>query len=562
MLFRKPLPVRFVLHAVLIAGGAIFSLPFLWMFGTSMMTDKEIYRPGFHLLPNPPRPRPVSPYIDPQQTEQFERPEQIAESVWPEWRSQVKQAVRATMHELAVPYPSQIDPTEAEAEAIKHVWQQVHARMSPDVWRANDLPTLVAAIDKYVTADTVRNAIDACYRRFCVSHVQIRTRDFRQFKLTDPDRLADVWQVESGPARLVSAGQAAERHLEVRYNFNEGDALALVATLDLPTDSDKVLQVRISRRADETWHQLTAEIEMDGKLYETQRTEYMLNDNWGELLLQFYDPNLDEDPLRIKTWTAVKQVKSGPEYDHGPRRLLVRLRLAHSSKTEAWFGKAIHNYREALRHVPFWRYAATSVVLVILNIVLTLLSCSLVAYAFARLSWPGRDVLFMVLLGTMMIPGQVTMIPGFVIIRVLGWYNTLTPLWAFAAFGSAFNIFLLRQFMKGIPKDLEDAARIDGCGFLRVYWHVMMPLVKPTLAAIAIFTFMGTWNDFMGPLIYINDQRLYTLALGLFAFMTIQGGNQAMMMAGSIIMTVPIIVIFFFAQKYFIQGVTLTGMKA
>ena len=209
-----------------------------------------------------------------------------------------------------------------------------------------------------------------------------------------------------------------------------------------------------------------------------------------------------------------------------------------------------------------WRYAATSFALVALNIVLMVLSSSLAAYAFARLQWPGRDFMFVLLLGTLMIPQQVTLIPGFIIMKWLGWYNTLNPLWIGAAFGSAFNIFLLRQFMKGIPTDLEDAARIDGCGFLRIWWHIMLPLVKPTLAAIAVFTFIGTWNDFMTPLIYLNDQRLYPLSLGLFQLQTVLGTNYAMMMAGSIIMTLPVIVVFFFAQKYFVQGITLTGMKA
>jgi ABC-type glycerol-3-phosphate transport system permease component len=164
-------------------------------------------------------------------------------------------------------------------------------------------------------------------------------------------------------------------------------------------------------------------------------------------------------------------------------------------------------------------------------------------------------------LATMMIPGQVTMIPYFLIVRSLGWYNTLYPLWVGSFFAGAFNVFLLRQFLKGIPRDLEDAAKIDGCGFWRVYWHIMLPLIKPTLAAIAIFTFMGVWNEFMGPLIYLTDQRLYPLALGLYAFNVSSGGSMGMMMAGSLLMTVPVVVIFFFAQKYFIQGVTLTGMK-
>ena len=160
-----------------------------------------------------------------------------------------------------------------------------------------------------------------------------------------------------------------------------------------------------------------------------------------------------------------------------------------------------------------------------------------------------------------MIPHQVMMIPQFLIWKNLGGYNTLAPLWVGAAFGNAFFIFLLRQFMKGIPRDLEDAARIDGCGFLRIYWHVILPLVKPSLAAIAIFTFLGAWNNFMGPLIFIADQRLYPLAFGLYAFSVQVSANPALTMAGSFLMTVPVIVAFFFAQRYFIQGVTLTGMK-
>jgi len=128
-------------------------------------------------------------------------------------------------------------------------------------------------------------------------------------------------------------------------------------------------------------------------------------------------------------------------------------------------------------------------------------------------------------------------------------------------FGSAFFIFLLRQFMMTIPKDLEDAAKIDGCGFFGIYWHVMMPLIKPTIATIAIFTFTGTWNNFMGPLIYVNDERLFPLALGLFKFSLASGADTGLMMASSFLMTLPIIILFFYAQKYFIQGIALTGTK-
>jgi ABC-type glycerol-3-phosphate transport system permease component len=196
-----------------------------------------------------------------------------------------------------------------------------------------------------------------------------------------------------------------------------------------------------------------------------------------------------------------------------------------------------------------------------MNIIGQLFACSLVAYAFSRLRWFGRDVFFVILLSTMMLPPQVTMVPVFLIFKALGWYNTLRPLWVPSLFGAAFFIFLLRQFFMTIPRDLEDAAKIDGCGPFGIYWRIMLPLVKPALATVAIFQFLGTWNDFMGPLIYIGDERLTPLSLGLFNFRMEHGAEWGMLMAASLLMTLPAVVIFFFAQRYFIQGITLTGVK-
>jgi multiple sugar transport system permease protein len=279
---------------------------------------------------------------------------------------------------------------------------------------------------------------------------------------------------------------------------------------------------------------------------------------WTTLTWQF--PSADDVSNKIKTWTILEDI--GPATD-ALAADQIRLDLFVNQTTElgAAYNKTIRNYERVLDHIPFWRYVLVSVFLVFANIVLTLLFSSLVAYAFSRITWPGRDFCFILMLATMMIPGQVTMIPHFLIWESIGAYNTLTPLWLSAAFGNAFFIFLLRQFMLGIPRDLEDAARLDGCGFLRIYWHVVLPLVKPSLAAIAIFTFMGAWNDFLGPLIYIADQRLYSLAFGLYAFAVQVSNSPTLTMAASVLMVTPVIIVFFLAQKYFVEGVTLTGMK-
>ncbi|MCC6443298.1 MAG: carbohydrate ABC transporter permease [Armatimonadetes bacterium] len=196
-----------------------------------------------------------------------------------------------------------------------------------------------------------------------------------------------------------------------------------------------------------------------------------------------------------------------------------------------------------------------------LGIAAMLFSSSLVAYSFARLRWPGRDFLFVVLLATMMLPGEVTMIPVFLIFKGLGWVDTLQPLWVGNLFAGAFNVFLLRQFFLTIPTELEDAAKIDGCGFFTIYWRIMLPLIKPALAALTIMQFMGSWNDFMGPLIYISSIEKMTGSYALQLFQSAHTGEWSMLMAAATLWTLPVLAVFFFTQKYFIQGITLTGIK-
>ena len=223
------------------------------------------------------------------------------------------------------------------------------------------------------------------------------------------------------------------------------------------------------------------------------------------------------------------------------------------------------NYTAALDFLPEEThkgllYLWNTVYITLLSILGTLLSSSLVAYSFARLRWPGRDTMFGLLLATMMLPSAVTMIPVFLIFRTLGWYDTLKPLWIGSFFAGAFSVFLLRQFFMTIPTELEDAAKIDGCNYFGIYWRIMLPLIKPALAALTIMTFMGTWNNFMGPLIYLNSPEKMTLAYGLQLFQSSHGAEYGLLMAASTLVMIPVLLIFFFTQRYFIQGITLTGM--
>jgi ABC-type glycerol-3-phosphate transport system permease component len=220
------------------------------------------------------------------------------------------------------------------------------------------------------------------------------------------------------------------------------------------------------------------------------------------------------------------------------------------------------NYTRALTIMPFHLYLLNTLKVTLLAVVGTALSSSIAAFAFARLRAPGRETLFIVMLATIMLPAEVTMIPRFVIFRSIGWYDTLLPLIVPAFFGSAFYIFLIRQFFLTIPSDLEDAAKIDGCSPFRIYWQVFMPLSKPVLVTVAVFAFVAYWNDFMTPLIYLNSVEKRTLALGLATFQDVWGVDIVSLMAASTAVLIPVLVIFFLAQRYFVQGVVMSGIKA
>jgi ABC-type glycerol-3-phosphate transport system permease component len=227
----------------------------------------------------------------------------------------------------------------------------------------------------------------------------------------------------------------------------------------------------------------------------------------------------------------------------------------------------LSNFPRALTRLPFHVYFWNTIQITGLAMIGQLLTASLVAFGFARMRFPGRDVWFLVLLSTIMLPGQVTLVPTFVIFRLLGWVDTYYPLIVPYWFGgTAFSVFLLRQFITTVPVELDDAAKIDGCSHLGIYWRVIMPQIKPALATIAIFSFLQHWNDFFHPVIYINSRANWTLSLALnFMRRADDGGgfnaNLELLMAATLVVMLPPLLVFFFAQRYFIQGIVFTGVK-
>jgi len=546
----RPKPIRrFLIYALLVGGSIFFSLPFLWMAATSTKVDSELFKPGLNLFPTMPDPKLASPYLDTRHLDDI--PEVPADLATP-------------LGDLVAELAQEIVPPGLPRETwlpplTRAAYGKLRDSLPPESWEKppeDVLKTCAAAIG----TRTIRELFERQHRQLCFGPLRARSAALTESVLGVDAAPAERFQNQTPEVvQLTNRSQEAVRYAALSYDYSQGDEIALVQDFDLGFDAAELERLQLYLKPDDTWHELDLTLEAAGVRYRAERVFPLANANWS--MVTWQKPGPDDNSTKIKTWILLRADGKASDAFNEPGKIRVALTVRRSSYLNAVGAKFALNYLRVLEHIPFWRYVQVSVFLVLVNVTLTVFACSLIAYAFARLNWPGREFCFVLMLATLMIPGQVTMIPHFLIWKYVGAYNTLTPLWLGRAFGNAFFVFLLRQFLKGIPRDLEDAARIDGCGTFRIYWHLMLPLMKPSLAAIAIFTFMGTWNDFMGPLIYLADQRLYPLAFGLYAFSVQVGNNPALTMAGSLLMTLPVIVIFFFAQKYFIQGVTLTGMK-
>ena len=328
--------------------------------------------------------------------------------------------------------------------------------------------------------------------------------------------------------------QVDGKPLEVKKGIITQESGAIVIVKDGPRKGERMYVPRSQFKRDKVLLQVQVADRVFEDYYEVE-IEKEVSAGWVQVIEK----------------TATQYAKAEPHWTFVPPQAI-------EEKVKFWWS----NYLGVFDKVPFLTYAKNTLIVCIFGVIGTTFVSALVAYGFARIRWPGRDFIFMLTLATMMIPFAVTMVPLYGVFKKLGWIGTLQPLWVPYVFGTAFNIFLLKQFFMTIPNDLTDAARVDGCSEFGIFVRVILPLSKPALTVVALFHFLYSWNDFMGPLIYLTNEKTYTLSLGLQIFQSQHGGTEwHLLMAASAMVILPILIIFFFVQKTFIQGVTLTGIK-
>jgi multiple sugar transport system permease protein len=568
-------------HALLLLAAWMFLFPFIWMFATSVKTDEELIEPG--ILPSVEHFKPSSPYV--RSAPDLIRPADVTSERWDQMIPKLKQIAsdEIAKYQNAHSAPPAIEPIDAAAyreSGSAALVNTLVAKLDRRLWTGDDA-TLIDAYKSFLDQKSIEDALSDSLARIELISFQIRTLDLHIFTLTDGTDFPAKWTVESGNAKLLPTGNVTR--LSYRFDSSSSDPVVLRYNFCLPpgVEPENLHKLNLTVLSDNSWHRVDCTFDCEGKRWQSDECVYLAQ--YRPMSLLFQPPTFDDELMRAKVWTTIKPIGPSPEKELRPLLItenkgdvalfsqqgapaVLRITLSPSSTLRANWGKLWRNYDKAFKSVPFWRYITNSILLVVLITVGSLFSASFVAYAFARLNWPGRSIAFLLLLATMMLPSQVTMIPGFLIWKSLHWYNTLNPLWVPAFFGSAFFIFLMTQHMRTIPRELEEAARLDGLNAVQSWYYIILPNVKPTLAAIAILSFIGAWNEFMAPLIYLRDQTKFPLSLGLYGLGLLNKTNAAdyswsVIMAGNMLMTVPVIVVFFLFQRYFVQGMTLTGMK-
>jgi ABC-type glycerol-3-phosphate transport system permease component len=552
----------FTVHLILLVGCIVFAFPFLWLVSTSAKRNEElaVFPPNW--IPALPWYTEQAPFVDGRAYGGMKQPAAMDDDAWDALVPLIEDALWAQVRthvpaDRMAAIEAAADHAHFRPQAVAGLWQQVRELVPDRLWAdaaaapADAANPLIDFIGKSAGADLVQQVLDVVVRRLAVGGLLVRHLNNDTVEPASPGTWAAVGSATLAPARIES-----ENALEVAYDLREADTFTLSRTLVLPVTADELQTLDLPVHCDGSWHRTDMVVETGGKVLRGERPFYMDTRTWQTAEYAFRQP-----PYRgSRAVVLVPDADAATEVTD-PHTLRMTMTFHKSGRLRSAFDKYVDSYRWALRYIPFDQQLRNTIILVIMNVTGQLFACSLVAYGFARLKFYGRDVLFGVLLATMMLPGQVTMIPQFVLWKSLGLYNTLAPLWLPSWFGNPFFIFLLRQFFMTIPKELEDAAKIDGCGFFGIYWRIMLPLAGPALATVAIFSFMGAWNEFVGPLVYLSDERLFPLSLGLAQFRQENAAEWSWLMAASTLMMVPVIAVFFFCQRYFIQGVTLTGLK-
>ena len=558
---------RGVGYLLLVGAAFCTMIPLLWLLTSSFKTANEIFAVPIQWFPNLPPRVASSPYIVEDAYPKIEKPMAVDEAVWKTLQPQLTQVIwaEAQSHIAANgKFSNYVSSEELQMEIIEGLWQQLVAGLPDEVWNGTT-DSVTAAVRDTIIPETVDTIWGSVYREVAVGTLRIEDLDFNR----TPIEIVN-WEAETGTR--IRTSDDLQTAASLSYNFQDSDTTRMTATISSPIPIERIRRITLPVRGDASYHRLSLTVSVpqsgmnagstnNGITYQPTRSFVLGSALWTDSVWRVHGipGELESSQITMQRVETNLAAQSAVEVGAGSQ-LFLQLSIHQPAYLSIVWDKFTSNYRNLWKKVPYNRYFVNSVFIATASTLLTLFFCSLGGYAFAKYKFRGQKILFGILLASMMVPFQVLLVPLFGLMYDIGWLNSYKAIVIPFSVG-AFGVFLMRQFIVTIPSELLDAARIDGCSEFGIYYRIVLPIIKPALGALTIYSFLGSWNGYLWPLIILRDEAKYTLPIGLANLVGIYRQDYGILMAGTLLSLMPIVILFLAMQREFVQGITLGGVK-
>jgi len=558
---------RGVGYLLLVGAAFCTMIPMLWLITSSFKTANEIFAVPIEWLPNLPPRVASSPYIVENAYPEVEKPMAVGEAEWETLQPQLTQIIwaEAQTHIAAnAKLANYVPSEELQIEIIEGLWGQLVAGLPDEVWNGTT-DAVTAAVRDAIIPEAVDTIWGSVYREVAVGTLQIEDLDFNR----TPIEVVN-WEAETGTR--IRTSDDLQTAASLSYNFQHSNTVRMTATIPSPIPIERIRRITLPVRGDASYHRLSLTVSVpksganadsanNGFTYQPVRSFVLGSALWTDSVWRLHGipGELESSHITMQKVDTHIPGQSSVDVENGSQ-LFLQLTIHQPGYFSIVWDKFTSNYRNLWKTVPYNRYFVNSVFIATASTLLTLFFCSLGGYAFAKYQFRGQKILFGILLASMMVPFQVLLVPLFGLMYDIGWLNSYKAIIIPFSVG-AFGVFLMRQFIVTIPSELLDAARIDGCSEFGIYYRVVLPIIKPALGALTIYSFLGSWNGYLWPLIILRDEVKYTLPIGLANLVGTYRQDYGMLMAGTLLSLMPIVILFLAMQREFVQGITLGSVK-
>ncbi len=547
-------------YPLLVAAAFCTMVPLLWLLSSSFKTADEVFAAPIQWLPKLPPRITSSPYIVTDVYPKIKKPASVDPETWKTLQPELEQVIWNNV-QVHISKNSQLSTslqtTELQTEMTKGIWKQHVATLLPEVWNGT-AESIIKEVENSIIPETINTILKSVYREVALGTIEIEDLEFNRTEVESV-----MWDTDSDTGQQIHEADHEELIAALSYNFQDENNMRLTTTIKSPIPIDSIRRIILPVRGDASYHHLSLSVSVNGTTYQPTRPFVLSTAQSEDTIWRLHGipSELESSHIPMQQFVSkqelLKSEAPGPDTEN---ILSLQLTIHRPSYLSIVWDKLTTNYRNLWKSVPYNRYFINSVFIATASTLLTLFFCSLAGYAFAKYQFRGKTILFGILLASMMIPFQVLLVPLFGLMYDIGWLNSYKAIIIPFSVG-AFGVFLMRQFIVTIPSELLDAARIDGCSEFGIYYRIVLPIIKPALGALTIYSFLSSWNGYLWPLIVLRDEAKYTLPIGLANLIGIYRQDYGMLMAGTLLSLLPIVVLFLAMQREFVQGITLGGVK-